>query len=388
MAKKKSASEVLSTSRVRTKKSDGSVDLSPLESRVETVIFERHEDVLHLNYDIPLTVRMFYQNPETRALNGGDVTLFERMFMAGLRLPFLEIARDFVLFLMVTPSQILLNTWRYLFASYILWRLVLEKEMKILQFFNIYRPRQTVEGMIKLAVWHPAIFIKLKSELTNNKFWEQQFFWVSGEWECPEGTVLPENRRMPRTWRLLWPDRYEPPSINITDQEDVKRMCDWTEERVKAKKFEKIDFNTLVTDKTMRWFLGYTIPENKKTITKRGAIKKKGEAPQSLRQATKKRPSKPNNTNPGEVPQKKKQAIPLAASGARRTPSKSPTPETNTEEGSVSFRGFVPEASLNRGTGASQPFHLRDEISSGASHNGSEVNLGHQDAPGATNSDL
>jgi len=133
MAKKKSASEVLSTSRVRTKKSDGSVDLSPLESRVETVIFERHEDVLHLNYDIPLTVRMFYQNPETRALNGGDVTLFERMFMAGLRLPFLEIARDFVLFLMVTPSQILLNTWRYLFASYILWRLVLEKEMKILQ---------------------------------------------------------------------------------------------------------------------------------------------------------------------------------------------------------------------------------------------------------------
>jgi hypothetical protein len=50
---------------------------------------------------------MFYQNPETRALNGGDVTLFERMFMAGLGLPFPVIARDFVLFLMVTPSQIL-----------------------------------------------------------------------------------------------------------------------------------------------------------------------------------------------------------------------------------------------------------------------------------------
>jgi hypothetical protein len=28
-----------------------------------------------------------------------------------------------------------------MFASYILWRLVLKKEMKILQFFNIYRPR-------------------------------------------------------------------------------------------------------------------------------------------------------------------------------------------------------------------------------------------------------
>jgi len=107
MAKKKYASDFPSTSRARTKKSDGSVDLSLLESRAETVIFESHEDVLRLNYDIPPTVRMFYQNPETRALNCGDVTLFERMFIAGLRLPFPEIARDFVLFLMVTPSQIL-----------------------------------------------------------------------------------------------------------------------------------------------------------------------------------------------------------------------------------------------------------------------------------------
>jgi hypothetical protein len=132
MANKKSASQASSTSWVRTKKFDGSVDLSPLESRAEIVIFERHEDVLRLNYDIPLTVRMFYQNPKTQALNGSDVTHFERMFMVGLRLPFPEIARDFVLFLMVTLSQILPNAWRYLFASYILWRLVLENEMKIL----------------------------------------------------------------------------------------------------------------------------------------------------------------------------------------------------------------------------------------------------------------
>jgi hypothetical protein len=155
MAKKKSVSDVPSTSGARTKKSDGSIDLSPLESRAETNIFERHEDVLCLNYDIPPTVRMFYQNPETRAFDGGDITLIERMFMAGLRLPFPEIIRDFVLFLMVTPSQILQNAWRYLFASYILWRLVLKMEMKILQFFNIYRPRQTLEGMIELAVQHP-----------------------------------------------------------------------------------------------------------------------------------------------------------------------------------------------------------------------------------------
>jgi len=129
---------------------------------VETALFERHEGVLRLNDDIPPTVRMFYQTLGARVIDGDDVTLFERMFLAGLRLPFPEIARDFVLFLMVAPSQIMPNAWKYLFASYILWRLVLKKEMKILQFLNIYRPRQTSEGLIELSVRHPPIFIKLK----------------------------------------------------------------------------------------------------------------------------------------------------------------------------------------------------------------------------------
>jgi hypothetical protein len=98
----------------------------------------------------------------------------------------------------------------------------------------------------------PPIFIKLKSGLTNNKLWEQQFFRVSEEWECPEGIVVRENRMMPQSWRLLQPDRCEPPSISITNREDVGRISDWSEARVKAEKFEEIDFNTLVTDETMR----------------------------------------------------------------------------------------------------------------------------------------
>jgi len=48
---------------------------------------------------------MFYQMPRARIINDGDVTLFERMFIAGLPLPFPEIARDFVQFLMVNPQR-------------------------------------------------------------------------------------------------------------------------------------------------------------------------------------------------------------------------------------------------------------------------------------------
>jgi hypothetical protein len=267
------------------------------------------------------------------------------------------------------------NAWRYLFASYILWRLVLKKEMKILQFFNIYRPMQTSEGMIELCVHHPPIFIKLKSELTNNKFWEQQFFRVSGEWECPEGTLLPENRKMPRTWQLLWPDRSETPSLNISDQEDVKKINDWSAVRVKAEKFEEVDFDNLVTEENLRQFLGYNIPRDKRTITKRGAVKKRNDAPPSPRPVIKKRPSGRAEEIPEDVPLRKKQKIPLAASGVKRTPPRVSMAGTNTEEGSASFRGFGPEVSPTQEAGSTPPFVLRDESGSEASYQGPDSPL-------------
>jgi hypothetical protein len=388
MAPKKATSNIPPTSRVRTKRSDGHVDLSPLESRVETTLFEKHEGVLRLNYDIPPTVRMFYQAPGARLIDGGDVTLLERMFLAGLRLPFPKIARDFVLFLMVAPSQIMPNAWRCLFASYILWRLVLKKEMKILQFLNIYRPRQTLEGMIELSVRHPPIFIKLKSGLTNNKFCEQQFFQVFGEWECPKGTILPENRRMSRTWQLLRPDRSEPPSISIFDREDVMKISDWSAVRVKAEKFKEVEFDNLVTEENLRQFLGYNIPRDKKTITKRGATKKKSDAPPSSRPVTKKRPSGRAEEIPEDVPLRKKRNIPLAASGAKRTSLRVSMAGTNIEEGSASFQGFVPEVSPTRGVGSLPHFALRDESGFEASYRGLDIPLEETNVGASTTTSL
>jgi hypothetical protein len=147
--------------------------LRPLESRHEAIIFEVNEEALRWNYDIPPSVQLFYQNPETRSIGGDDITLFQRMFMAGLRLPFSEIARDFILFLMVGSSQVIPNAWRYLFASYILWKTMLRSEMSIRQFFNIYRPRKNLDDTVELTVRHPLIFIWLKKGYSNNKFWEQ-----------------------------------------------------------------------------------------------------------------------------------------------------------------------------------------------------------------------
>jgi hypothetical protein len=52
-------------------------------------------------------------------------------------------------------------------------------------------------------------------------------------------------------------------------------MIDWSVAKLKAEKFEDIDFDHIVTDEAMRRFLGYTIPHNKK-MTKRGTGKNKG----------------------------------------------------------------------------------------------------------------
>lgn len=117
----------------------------------------------------------------------------------------------------------------------------------------------------------------------------------------------------------------------------VKKISDWSAIRVKVEKFEEVDFDNLVTEENLRQFLGYNIPRDKKTITKRGAAKKRNDAPPSPRPVIKKRPFSRAEEVPEDVPLRKKQNIPLAASGVRRTPPSIPMAETYTEEGSASF---------------------------------------------------
>jgi hypothetical protein len=148
--------------------------------------------------------------------------------------------------------------------------------------------------------------------------------------------------------------------------EDVKEISGWSAARVKAEKFEEVDFDSLVTEENLRQFLGYDIPRDKQLITKSGAIKKKIDAPRSPRPAAKKRPLRSSGEVPEDVPVRKKQNVPLAALGARRTPSSAPSSGVNAEEGSASFWGFIPEVS------AAPSFVLRDESDSEASFRGDQ----------------
>jgi hypothetical protein len=130
-----------------------------------------------------------------------------------------------------------------------------------------------------------------------------------------------------------------------------------------------------VTEENLRQFLGYNIPKDKKMITKRRAVKKRSDVPPSPRPVTKKRPFSRAEEVFDDVPLRKKRNIPLAALGVKRTPPRVPMARTNTEKGSVSFRGFVPEVSPTQEAGSMPPFVLRDESGSEASYQGPDTPL-------------
>jgi hypothetical protein len=81
---------------------------------------------------------------------------------------------------------------------------------------------------------------------------------------------------------------------------------------------------------------------------------------------------------------RKKQKIPLAASGVKRTPPKVSMAGNNTEEGSASFRGFVLEVSPTQEAGSTLPFVLRDESGSEASYQGPDTLLEETNARAST----
>jgi len=80
--------------------------LIPLENRHVSLLSVQNEWVMRVNYDIGKSIRLHFQDPSALSITGGDISLFERMLMVGLRLPFPDIAREFLLYLKVAPSQV------------------------------------------------------------------------------------------------------------------------------------------------------------------------------------------------------------------------------------------------------------------------------------------
>jgi hypothetical protein len=144
------------------------------------------------------------------------------MLLVELRFPFPDIAWELVLYLRVASSQIAPNAWRYFFASFILWRTVLEARMTIPEFFNVYWVNYKREGVVEFTIRTNPSFIFLSPNYSNNRGWRSKFFRVSGEWES--AAPVAEDQRMPREWRPLQIDWREALALNATGRRRVATM--------------------------------------------------------------------------------------------------------------------------------------------------------------------
>jgi hypothetical protein len=244
--------------------------LVPLDHRGVSKICTGDEFRLRNNYDIPPTVLLHFQNPVTREIRGNDLVIYEIMLLAGLRFPFLDIARELVLFLGVSLSQLTPNAWRYLLASFILWRTVLGARMTIPEFFNIYRAAYKREGVVEFTVRNNPIFIYLSQNYSNNRGWRSDFFWVSGDLES--AASLPPGQRISRVWRPIQVDLREAPALNATGKRRVAAMLLFSQT---PRNDMKIDYDNIVTDENMRKVFGYQIPTEKVWYDRKGKQKPK-----------------------------------------------------------------------------------------------------------------
>jgi hypothetical protein len=178
------------------------------------------------------------------------------MLMAGFRFPFRAIARELVVQLGVAPSQIKSNGWRYLFASFIVWRTEFQKRMSVAEFLTIYCAGFRRDGIVEFTVRKKPTFIHLAWRNSNNKEWKEQVFRVSGQWERVESSFFPKDQRVPREWARRRVESAEAPQLTDEQTDNVDTMIAFS--KVESNE-DKLDFDHLVTNENMRCILGYHI---------------------------------------------------------------------------------------------------------------------------------
>jgi len=113
----------------------------------------------------------------------GDIYLNRRMLMAGFHFPLQPIIRELLAFLQLSSFQVLPNGWRLFLGSYVVWPMIHPGDtMSLSEIFTIYRPlfkdsrtmSFVARGKLRL-VW-----VDSKGPYSNNKHWDQEFFYVSG----------------------------------------------------------------------------------------------------------------------------------------------------------------------------------------------------------------
>jgi hypothetical protein len=115
-----------------------------------------------------------------------EVCLYEAMFRAGFRLPFISIVRDLLSFLDVSPHHLSPNSWRTFFNCCVLWPLALGKDHQLSanEFMHVYRIQRNPGsfGVYNFQTKRGK-FVQLDSKYSSNWHQKNKYFFVSRQWE-------------------------------------------------------------------------------------------------------------------------------------------------------------------------------------------------------------
>jgi hypothetical protein len=115
-----------------------------------------------------------------------EVYVYEVMFRAGFRLPFLPMVWELLNYLDLATHQLAPNAWRVLHTCMVLWPLALGKEhqLTVREFLHLHRVHRNPGGSGVYNIqtrW--GKLITLETNYSSNRGWKNKFFFASGQWE-------------------------------------------------------------------------------------------------------------------------------------------------------------------------------------------------------------
>jgi hypothetical protein len=138
---------------------------------------------------IPNFIKIRFDTEKSGAVARSDsheVCLYEAMFKAGFRLPFIPIVRELFSFLNLSPHQLSPNAWRTFFGCVVLWPLALGKQQQltVTEFMHIYKIQKNPysSGVYNFQTKREK-FIQIDSQFSSNSKWKNMYFFISGQWE-------------------------------------------------------------------------------------------------------------------------------------------------------------------------------------------------------------
>jgi hypothetical protein len=210
--------------------SDGLGDTHP--ATWESKLSRADERRIRQECFIPPFVKLRFDEKKSGTIVCSDrheVCMYEAMFRAGFRLPFLPMIQELLNYLDLAPHQLAPNAWRYLFGCMVLWPLALGKEhqLTVREFLHLHWVHRNPGGFgVYNIQTRRGKLITLKTKYSSNRGWKSKYFFTSGQWEFAP-TEKATEIRVPREVNMLSEKGGQEPHLTPNELARVNKVHKW-----------------------------------------------------------------------------------------------------------------------------------------------------------------